>query len=106
MDLLILGAVVVNVLATCGVWFQLSFRMSRLETAFYETHGGPSGHCSGSNVENDQFSLWAFRDSQWKLEAACSAPGLVVGAPPARDGRFEGEIVRTLGVSASEQTSA
>ena len=45
-----------------------------------------------------QYSVWAYRKGEWRLERECSAPGFEAGPPPGRQGHYEGEVVRTRGV--------
>ena len=100
MDTLILAAIVVNLVVVCGLWAQLSRKLGRLEAMVGECFVSAHHHGARSEIRDDEFSLWAYRKGEWQLDRPCSAPGLHVGSPPAREGRFEGEIVRTQGVLA------
>ncbi len=44
------------------------------------------------------YCFWAYRNGQWKLDMDCCEAGFEAGPPPARKGRYEGEVVKTHGV--------
>ena len=98
MNTLTLLVVLVNLLVTAGLWAFVSVRLRSMETTmtgfFHMAH-----HMSmESSLREEEFSLWSYRDDQWQLIRPCTAPGLEVGPPPSRDGRFANEIVRTRGI--------
>ena len=51
-----------------------------------------------SQTSEDQFSIWVFQAKTWRLEKECPAPDLDAGPPPSREGWYEGEAVKIMGL--------
>ncbi len=97
MNTLILSGLALNLLATVGLGLYVSVRLGVLE-GLARDYLRTYHHVVHGSLREEEYSLWSSRNGKWDMVRPCTAPGLDVGPPPSREGRFEGEIVRTPGV--------
>jgi hypothetical protein len=87
------AGILVGLVLIVGLWVDLRCAIARVQASLpkrrmHHTH-------SLSALPAGGYTLWTYRDGQWKLERDCSAPGFQCGPAPGRAGWYEGEIVKT-----------
>jgi len=88
-----LAATILAVVLIMAFWTDVRRQISQVASRL--PRGAPRHVHNVGAIRAGGYALWAYRQSQWRLEKDCSEPGFECGGPPGRAGWYEGEIVRT-----------
>lgn len=99
-----LAAIVVVLLTVVWAWVDVRRAMDRIRSQMPERMMDHVHSTRG--IATGGYTLWAYREGDWRLEKDYSEPGFACGPPPARTGWYEGEIVRTGSVRKPTQSAA